>query len=183
MSLFNGIKWPYATMQQLNLDWIMETIKGKQDALTDDQMAAVNSGATEETVELPIAFAEPSNAVGTPAEGLSTRTARMSYAVSRGKRYLKFYGYLNFQINTPSAGDKIYTYATPNMPEMPTSFDISNVGIAVDQTGAIIHSNNIKLRFTEGSKNIQLIVTAPATSSNVHVDLFPCIYQLSDFGD
>ena len=27
MSLFNGIKWPYATMQQLNLDWILTEIK------------------------------------------------------------------------------------------------------------------------------------------------------------
>lgn len=27
MSLFNGIKWPYATMQQLNLDWILMEIK------------------------------------------------------------------------------------------------------------------------------------------------------------
>lgn len=27
MSLFNGVKWPYATMQQLNLDWILTEIK------------------------------------------------------------------------------------------------------------------------------------------------------------
>lgn len=27
MSLFNGIKWPYATMQQLNLDWILTEVK------------------------------------------------------------------------------------------------------------------------------------------------------------
>lgn len=27
MSLFNGIKWPYATMQQLNLDWILTELK------------------------------------------------------------------------------------------------------------------------------------------------------------
>lgn len=27
MSLFNGIKWPYATMQQLNLDWILEKLQ------------------------------------------------------------------------------------------------------------------------------------------------------------
>jgi hypothetical protein len=27
MSLFNGIKWPYATMQQLNLDWLLTEIK------------------------------------------------------------------------------------------------------------------------------------------------------------
>lgn len=27
MSLFNGIKWPYANMQQLNLDWILTEIK------------------------------------------------------------------------------------------------------------------------------------------------------------
>lgn len=27
MSIFNGIKWPYATTQQLNLDWILTEIK------------------------------------------------------------------------------------------------------------------------------------------------------------
>ena len=39
MSLFNGIKWPYATMQQLNLDWILEKVRGLLDFLPSDGTA------------------------------------------------------------------------------------------------------------------------------------------------
>ncbi len=56
MSLFNGIKWPYATMQQLNLDWILNEIKRiagfmPQDGNVGDILTRKSSGAEWEPPE------------------------------------------------------------------------------------------------------------------------------------
>lgn len=48
MSLFNGIKWPYATMQQLNLDWILTEIKRVMGFFPEDGNAGEVLMKTEE---------------------------------------------------------------------------------------------------------------------------------------
>lgn len=56
MSLFNGIKWPYATMQQLNLDWLLDKVKKLTDFLPDngstgDILVRTDEGAAWEAPE------------------------------------------------------------------------------------------------------------------------------------
>ena len=56
MSLFNGIKWPYATMQQLNLDWLLDKVRKLTDFLPDngstgDLLVRSEDGAAWETPE------------------------------------------------------------------------------------------------------------------------------------
>ena len=227
MSLFSGIKWPYATMQQLNLDWILERIKNienvlsikdlsadtdinlsndylvfydassdenrkispanlmktKQNTLSAQQLAAVNSGITATKVANPINFTSHSLVAATPDSGLTTRVARVYNAVSDTLRYAKIYGFLDFTVGSPSEGEKIYTFATSAMPIPSSGYEIAHAGLAWDQSNNVIHSHNVKLRFTQGSRNVQLVVNAGATVSRIYVDLFPSIYQLINFGD
>lgn len=61
MSLFNGIKWPYATMQQLNLDWLLENI-------ANHTLVPVDSGLSETSTN-PV-----QNAVLTAIIGTETPT-------------------------------------------------------------------------------------------------------------
>lgn len=227
MSLFSGIKWPYATMQQLNLDWILEKVKNienvlsikdlsadtdisltndylvfydassdenrkispanlmktKQNTLTSAQLAAANSGITSVKVANPINFTVHTQVTATPATGLTTRVARVYNAVSDTLRYAKVYGYLEFTVESPSEGEKIYTLTTSNMPIPSSSYEIAHAGLAWDQANNVIHGHNIKLRFTQGSRNVKLVVTAGASVSRIYVDLFPTIYQLINFGD
>lgn len=227
MSLFSGIKWPYATMQQLNLDWILEKVKNienvlsikdlsadtdislsndylvfydassdenrkispanlmktKQNTLTSAQLAAANSGITSVKVANPINFTVHTQVTATPDSGLTTRVARVYNAVSDTLRYAKVYGYLEFTVESPSEGEKIYTLATSNMPVPSSSYEIAHAGLAWDQSNNVIHGHNVKLRFTQGSRNVKLVVTAGASVSRIYVDLFPSIYQLINFGD
>lgn len=227
MGLFNNMRFPAWTMQQLNLDWILEKIKSienvisikdlsadtdinpsndylvfydasadenrkinpanlmktKQNVLNTNQLAAVNSGITSAKVQSPINFTLHSQVTATPASGLTTRTARVYNAVSDNARYAKIYGFLDFNVTTPSEGDKVYTLTTASMPIPTTDYDIAHAGIAFDQSGNVIHSQNVKLHFTRNSRNVQIVITTGASVSRISVDLFPCIYQLVNFGD
>ena len=51
MSLFNGIKWPYSTMQQLNLDWILTELKRVMGFFPEDGNAGEVLMKTEEGTE------------------------------------------------------------------------------------------------------------------------------------
>lgn len=227
MGLFNNMRFPAWTMQQLNLDWILEKIKSlenvisikdlsadtdinpsndylvfydasagenrkispanlmktKQNTLTTAQLAAANSGITSVKVANPINFTVHTQVAATPDSGLTTRVARIYNAVSDTLRYAKVYGFLDFTVDSPSEGEKVYTLTTSNMPIPSSGYEIAHAGLAWDQAGNVIHGNNIKLRFTQGSRNVKLVVTVGASVSRISVDLFPCIYQLVNFGD
>lgn len=47
MSLFNGIKWPYATMQQLNLDWLLENIANHTLVPVDSGLSATSTNPVQ----------------------------------------------------------------------------------------------------------------------------------------
>lgn len=47
MSLFNGIKWPYATMQQLNLDWLLENIANHTLVPVDSDLLATSTNPVQ----------------------------------------------------------------------------------------------------------------------------------------
>lgn len=50
MSLFNGIKWPYATMQQLNLDWLLENIANHTLVPVDSGLSATSINPVQNAV-------------------------------------------------------------------------------------------------------------------------------------
>ena len=107
MSLFNGIKWPYATMQQLNLDWILTEIKRVLGFFPEDGNPGTVLMKTEEGTAWEELAAVDININGVPEDTELTDTDKLIfYDVSSSA---------NRKITAPNLLNSMMSNGTPLM--------------------------------------------------------------------